>query len=48
MVYRNEHLLDRVTSGGAEIDRGCRLLGGEDLLARGAAHLILTCVMQGG
>lgn len=46
MVDRNEHLLDRVASGGAKIDGGRRLFGGEDLLARGAAHLVLTCVMQ--
>ena len=34
MVHRYEHLLDRVASGGAKVDGGRRLFGGEDLLAR--------------
>ena len=45
MVHRNEHLLDRVASGGAKVDGGRRLFGRENLLARGAAHLVLTCVI---
>lgn len=45
MVHRNEHLLDLITSGGAKVDGGRRLFGGEDLLARRATHLVLTYVM---
>lgn len=34
MIHGNEHLLDLIASGGAKVDGGRRLFGGENLLAR--------------